>query len=350
MDNIHLRLSNVRLSWVAASLGLLFLVASGIGTHSAKAASANLPASPPPLPPVYPLVPCKQAVDPQVLDASEAPCVNDDVLHDSNERILAAKTNAANAYADVLSGRGTAQQLQDAEDWLITVTGEGTVQKRGSTVATNAPTGNAGLPLVGADLKANFFPFEQLTSYYCGAASVQSILYYLGPHRSWAVDPLTNGHDVLKGDSQHDQPMLANQFWLAAEQNDGTNWGERYVPFALNSWRGSRWYVEAATPLMEAGTLTQDQALRDIRYDTDRGYPVAENVLYSPSTYYPAGFMPGIRYQHWDTIYGLSMADGKQYVNIGQVYHDQRTPYQRWQQVEWDVHWSAIGGWHGIVW
>ena len=332
---------------VPASL-LIVLVGSRVGDHAVQAASAGAS----PLPPVHALVPCAHSVDPNSLDAGEAPCVNDDVLHDSNERILQAKTNAANAYADALSGRGTAQQLQDAEDWLITVTGEGAVARGDSTVAAKAPNGKASLPLIGSDLKANFFPFEQITNYYCGAASVQSILYYLGPHRSWALDPVTNAHDVIKGDAQHDQTLLANDFWLGTEANSGTNWGEHYVPFALNSWRGSRWYVQAATPTLEGGTLTKDQALRDIAYDTDRGYPVAENVVYSSETYYPAGFLPGIRYEHWDTIFGQSKDNGTgtQYVNIGQVYHDQQTPYERWQQVPWDIHWSAIEAWHGIVW
>jgi hypothetical protein len=199
-------------------------------------------------------------------------------------------------------------------------------------------------------LSLNFFPFEQVTPYYCGAATVQSILQFLGPHRSWAFDPETNGHDVLKADPQQDQTLLANNFWLATDQNNGTNWGERYIPFALNAWRGSRWYVQTATPTLEGGTLTKDQALRDIQYDTDRGYPVAENVLYSAETYYPAGFMPGIRYEHWDTVYGHVSDNGSEYVQIGQVYHDQQTPYNRWQQVQWDVHWTAIEAWHGIVW
>lgn len=287
-----------------------------------------------------------QAKDGYPLDPGMGPCTNAIDMHIISTDILAAKTAAANAYVNSLYGIGSSADLQRAEANLFRLTGEpnasGT-QVRASTDAANAPSIDA------LRLKLNFFPMEQITPYYCGPATVQTILSFLGPRQSWAVDPITNRHDELTGDPHKDQRLLANNFWLGTDRNGGTNWGEAYVPFALNAWRGTRWYVQAATPNL-GGTLTKDQALRNIRYDTDHGYPVAENVLYSAETYYPAGFMPGIRYKHWDTIFGQVSANNQTFVQIGQVYHDNRSPYERYQQVPWDIHWSAIGGWYGIVW
>ena len=323
------------------------LVISVVMLLGATVANAAAPEKSP-LPPVRPLVPCHVASNRAELDPWEAPCVDAQQMADSNDRILAAKTAAANAYIGYIFNLTPKSDYDNAQDWLTLVTGEANVQQPATTVATSA--GKNGVTAGATRLKEQFFPFEQVTSYYCGPATVQSILTFLGPFTSATVDRETRQKDQLTGDPAKDQSLLANSFWLATDKHNGTNWGEGFVPFALNAWRGSRWYVQAAGPGLPDGTLTQDQALRDIRYDTDHGYPVAENVLYSAQTYYPAGFIPGVRYSHWDTIYGQVTDAGNTYVQVGQVYHDKSTPYERYQQVEWNVHWSAIAGWHGIVW
>jgi hypothetical protein len=302
-----------------------------------------------PLPRVRPLVPCHVATDRAALDPWEAPCVDDAQMVDSNARILAAKTAAANAYTGYLTNVTSKQKYDNAQDWLTLVTGEGNVPKPPS--AATIPAAHSAVTAGAKRLQEQFFPFEQTTSYYCGPATVESILSFLGPFTSATADRQTKQVDQLSGDPARDQALLANGFWLATEKHNGTNWGEAYVPFALNAWRGSRWYVQAAGPGVPGGSLSQDQALRDIRYDVDHGYPVAENVLYSAQTYYPAGFVPGVRYTHWDTIYGQTTDEtGRPYVQIGQTYHDESMPYARYQQVAWDVHWTAIAAWHGIVW
>jgi hypothetical protein len=193
---------------------------------------------------------------------------------------------------------------------------------------------------------------QQITWWYCGPATAQSILWYLGPHRSESYDEAWGGRPWLTGKPEEDQWLLANDFWLATNRYEGTNWGMAYMPHTLNAWRGTFWYAQSATPFLEGGTLTKEQALMAMRYDFDRSYPVAENVLYAPHTYYPYGFWPGVTYQHWDVAHGYveDIASGDGYVKIGQVYHDERIPYQRFQQVAWDVHWGAIANWHGIVW
>jgi hypothetical protein len=67
-------------------------------------------------------------------------------------------------------------------------------------------------------------------------------------------------------------------------------------------------------------------------------HPIAENVLYSSSTYLPPGFPSGT-YYHWDVIFG----DNSSF----QAYGSPRTAYY-WEP--WANQWSAIAANHGIVW
>jgi hypothetical protein len=270
------------------------------------------------------------------------------------EQVREAKVAAANAYHRFLTGQGSREDLDRAEytlsrlslerigahDWSIPANTPASLRLRGET-----PDPGYG------PLNANFFPFEQITSWYCGPATAETILWFLGPHRSESFDEVWGGRPWLTGNPAEDQWLLANDFWLATNAYEGTNWGERYMPFTLNAWRGTFWYVQSESPAI-GGDLTKDQALIQLRYDFDHSYPVAENVLYSPATYYPYGFAPGVIYQHWDVLHGYveDPATGVGYVKVGQVYYDKRYDYQRFQQVAWDVHWGAIANWHGIVW
>lgn len=334
-----MRVTFVRALTLTATIAAVLVALGGVGTASA---AEN------PLPTVKPLVPCHIATDRDALDPWEAPCVDEQTMVDSNQRILAAKTAAANAYIGYIYNLSSKDNYVRAQDWLTMVTGEGNVAKAPDSSATLVAQG--GLTAGAKRLKEQFFPFEQINSSYCGPATVESILSFLGPYTSATPNRETKQTDHLTGDPARDQSLLANPFWLATEKYHGTNWGEMYVPFALNAWRGSRWYVQDAGPGLSASGLTKDQALRNIRYDVDHGYPVAENVLYSPQTYYPAGFIPGVRYAHWDTIYGQTTDNGQAFVQVGQTYHAPSAPYERYQQVPWDVHWTAIAAWHGIVW
>lgn len=271
------------------------------------------------------------------------------MMEEANKQVLQTKTDVANAYVDSIYGIGSPSRLRDSEDWLLTFTGEAAVVGKSGQDVLVSQGNRLTLKPNPARLKNNFWAFEQINSWYCGPATVQSMLHFLGTQKSAAPNGITRRNDTLNGDPDHDQPVLASDYWLATNKNGGTNWGEAYVPFTLNAWRGSRWYVLDGTPNV-GGTLTKDQALRNIRYDTDRGYPIAENVLYAPETYYPAGFWPGVRYEHWDTIFGMNSDGADTRVQVGQVYHDERLPYGQFQNVLWDVHWSAIEQWHGIVW
>jgi hypothetical protein len=194
---------------------------------------------------------------------------------------------------------------------------------------------------------------RQINDSYCGPATAASILWYFGRKderfRTAAIlDSHTNEHDVLIG-ADRDQDLLANDFWLATIAFDGTNWGERHMPFTLNAWRGDSFYSEHATPYLE-GNLDKDRFIKAVRYDVDRGFPVAENARYNGSTYYPAGFLPGIDFQHWDTVYGYFDRDGTTYIQQGQVYGTPGLDYLPYQNIPLDTHWTALEQWHGIVW
>lgn len=271
--------------------------------------------------------------------------------------ILLAKTGAANAHANVKhssTGLGADARLEAAEQRLAALTGEiirpvrTGVNRAGSLpVGDRAPsTPGEGVGIM-TPLSEWYWPFRQINSYYCGPATAQSVLFYLTPRVSSVVDPVTGVHDTLTGTRSDDQPLLANSYWLATDLHGGTNWGNAYMPFTINTWRGTNWYVQAATAVY-GGSLTQGQALVDIQYDVDRYYPIVENVRYGSATYRPPGFA-GSNYYHWDTIYGYFWS-GQQYVQIGQVYGDSDQIYTRYYNKPWNDHWSAIGGWHGIVW
>jgi hypothetical protein len=271
----------------------------------------------------------------------------------THQEILVAKARAANAYHDYLRGDGGREAYDIAQRIVERLTGE----QIGAHANSQPATTSASLKLRGAtavssptSLQASFWPFEQITWWYCGPATAQSILWFLGPRQSQAYDEVWGGYPSLSGDPFEDQWLLANDFWLATNKYEGTLWGAGYMPFTLNAWRGTKWYVQSEA-LGAGGDLTKEQALIVMRYAFDHNYPVAENVLYDNSTYYPFGFWPGITYQHWDTAYGyVEDADGVPYLKIGQPYHEPDLPYERFQQVAWDIHWGAIANWHGIVW
>jgi hypothetical protein len=265
--------------------------------------------------------------------------------------IEAAKTAAANAYDAYLRGRGSLRQLEDAERLLTVMTGEKIPTPVHSGVQAGSTLAKVAIePAATTSLQKYFKPFRQQTSFWCGPATAQSILWFLGVRQSAEANPDTGDQDWLTGNMPRDQRVLANSGWLATNRYGGTNWGQQYMPETLNAWRGTEWYVQSATPNIGNGRLDKDQALRNIQYATDRGYPVAANVLYSSRTYYPAGFMPGVTYRHWDTVYGYFERDGRTWVQVGQVYAEPGLGYQPMYEVPWDTHWSSIGNWFGIVW
>jgi hypothetical protein len=277
-------------------------------------------------------------------------CAPPDPTHND---ILIAKADAANAYHRYLRGEGSKEVFDVAQAKVERLTGE----KIGAHHANAGAEAPAALklrsetpPQTYGALQTQYWPFEQITWWYCGPATAQSILWFLGPHKSQTYDTVWGGYPSLNGNPFDDQWLLANDFWLATNKYEGTLWGAGYMPFTLNAWRGTKWYVQSEAA-GAGGDLTKEQALIVMRYSFDHNYPVAENVLYDNSTYYPFGFWPGIQYQHWDTAFGYREdPDGVPYVQIGQTYHEQGLPYQRFQQVAWDVHWGAIANWHGIVW
>lgn len=245
--------------------------------------------------------------------------------------IVAAKTRVANLYAAVQAGTGSSSELRRAEAELTAMTGERIVP-----VVTGGRN----------RLARNFAPFRQVTDYYCGPATVQSILWFLGV-RDEARAANAGVADGVTDRAGPDQQQLATDRWLGADAAEGTSWGDA-VPDAINAWRGTRWYAAFGTPNVD-GTLDKEQAMRDIVYAIDHGYPVATNVLLSDTTFIPAGFSEGREYEHWETIVGYFDRDGARYVKVGQVYGE-GDAYDPLQEIPWDEYWPAIENWYGIVW
>jgi hypothetical protein len=242
------------------------------------------------------------------------------------QKVILAKQAAEDAYAAFKAGTGSQQQLDAAESRLYAVTGE------------PVPPKSQGLSTFAAIL--GLTSFAQTTSYYCGPATAMDILWYLGPHRSYAFDTTTGAYDWIVGTPATDQHILANAFWLATDQYGGTNWGNAYMPFTLNSWRASAWYVGA-----NSSGLTSVSAWQKIDADMNVAHPVAENVLYGPSTYSPPGFTSGITYLHWDVIHGDNTSFQ---VKIAQPW-PQGTGYGNDYYEPWGIQFPAIAANHGIV-
>lgn len=168
-------------------------------------------------------------------------------------------------------------------------------------------------------------------------------LRYLGPTTSVKYDTGTQAYDTLNGDLNHDQPILANSFWLATDTYQQTYWGDAYMPFTLNGWHGGIWYESAAS-----ASTTSSQAWGWVDFDMNYTHPIAENPVYRSTTFYPPGFTSGQTYYHWDTIMGdnssfqTGIAQSWPYAGAGT-----RTPYY-WEP--WYLQWSAISANQGFVW
>jgi hypothetical protein len=249
--------------------------------------------------------------------------------------VSTAKEAAVAAYEAYKSGNGTEQRLDAALNRLTAVAGD---VPRMSTKGVGGPS-PYGFVSVSSE--------AQINSYYCGPATAQDILWYLGPMTSYNYDTVTGAYDTFNGNDTHDQGILANAYWLATEAHGGTNWGPYYMPFTLNGWHGGGWYVGT-----NSANLTSSSAWSDVDFDTNYSHPVAENVFYGSSTYYPAGFTPSQSgYQHWDVLYQTFSAYGAQWAGIAEPWPypgaGTRTAYQ---SQTWSNVWSAINANHGIVW
>jgi len=220
-----------------------------------------------------------------------------------------------------------------------------------------------------------FYPFTQVNSYFCGPATVESILFYIGYgayRQSYMYDPNFAGYPWygyprMYGDDpvgqytgpEWDQATLANSTWLNTSAQGQTNWGS--VKPTLNGWMGKN----ESTGWKERWTGGQSsQAFKDATFDYigssfAGGWPVAENVFYATTTYRPTGFL-GNDYGHWDIVYGTYVSGWLRYVQIGQVYGEpfqNGKPYvsQPYQTYLWEYgttprpHWSALQAHHGIV-
>lgn len=218
-----------------------------------------------------------------------------------------------------------------------------------------------------------FYPFEQRTSFYCGPATAESILYYLGggafrTARSYdpifAAAPWYGYPTLLRPNETNtqlypysylgwDQDILADPTWLNTYAMGGTSWGK--MKEGLNKWTNQgTFYREVWTG--GGGQTLRDSVWPEILSSIAYGFPAAENVKYSPSSYTPTGFNTSATYEHWDVIYGGRNEGWIAYIGIGQVYGE---PYRMYpfQEYYWSwqpdpqvrPHWSALSSHHGVV-
>jgi hypothetical protein len=265
-------------------------------------------------------------------------CIDPTALSAKDQDVLDAKSAAAKTYSAYLGGASTSN--------AVTAADAAVQAKSGATLVTPKSANS-----IAPDSLSGYTPTQQINSYYCGPASAMSLLYYFGTQRNSAYmtsatyDTVTGVYDQMNGDRYHDQPMFANYFWLATDNYGYTPWGDAYMPFTLRAWRGDSYYQQLPT-----SSMTQAIEYSDISYDTDRQFPVVENVLYNSSSYYPSGFNPGLQYQHFDTLSGHFDVGGVSYVEQGQVYGSPGYTYVAYQTFTLATQWSAVAQWHGIVW
>lgn len=263
----------------------------------------------------------------QLVRSPQGDCVDNTPPSAHEQQIISAKEHFARALAAFKSGAGSQRDVDAARAQLLKVTGDDAVSP-----------GTGGVSPLYSSKSLNVPSYAQYTNYYCGPATAEDILGYLGPSTSQTYDTVTGAYDTMNGVNSHDQPILANSFWLATDEYGGTNWGGPYMPFTLNQWRGTYWYYAAASY-----TMTISSAFIDVDSDLINYHPIAENVLYSASTYLPPGFPAGT-YLHWDVIFS---DDTNFVVGIAQPYGNPRSAYY-WEG--WGNQWSAIYAGHGIVW
>jgi len=266
--------------------------------------------------------------------------------------VIAAKVAAATIYDQYLNGAATLKDVQAADRRVEQFTRAEVPEPSRNFMAVENGTDPLTKYPAGVQL-SGFQVFAQNNYYYCGPATVQSMLFYFAKKdikfkTAATVNSFTQEYDVVYGHPR-DQHILASEFWLATDKYGGTNYGEPYVPFTLNAWRGDQYYTQHST-VTNGGTLNADEFMRAVRYNTDRGFPIAENARYNGYSYYPAGFQPGIDYFHWDLIYGHFYKDGVQYVQQGQPYASPGYSWAPYQNVPWSTIWTALGSWYGIVW
>ena len=117
--------------------------------------------------------------------------------------------------------------------------------------------------------------------------------------------------------------------------------------------------------LTDLHLLATDDAQLNGQYPTQKLRAILERIRameITPATVKshnpnPQGFLKGVRYEHWDTLYGYVDSGGIEYAKVGQVYgaslFGDGTPqgqYQQYQDIPWNTQWLAIGSWNGIVW
>ncbi len=145
---------------------------------------------------------------------------------------------------------------------------------------------------------------KQYTSYYCGPATAEEILNYLGVTTGPHGESLTQGHlggSCAKG-------------YLCTDQEGGTDWYynadyPRPMKNTLTDWSGYQYYVET----------DMNQWVSTLLSDIDTGFPIASNVREWKDTdggqYWLAGHPSNGTYTsgHWVAVHGYKNSGNTTY-------------------------------------
>jgi len=296
---------------------------------------------------------------------AEGECVTDNrgiALHDNGKpcvprvgttpqqaELIEAKENFARVYASYSPGDASTQDVNSAKARLEALTGDSLPFPSPNRIA-EPPEGSA---LAGL---SNYWPFQQKDGDYCGPATAQSMLWYLGNINSQYAP----GGESLTGNIFDDQWALGRSYYLDTNNDLQTAWHDGTFVFrkTLNRWRigsDTGFYIQSSVSGVpgEGTTLTESGALNNIKSDIDMGYPVAQNVIYNSETYWPPDFPQSGTFKHWDNVYG-HFVSGSQYVQIAQVYpaYPSSRPNMFYNRL-WSGNggaWDAINNWYGIAW
>lgn len=159
-----------------------------------------------------------------------------------------------------------------------------------------------------ANYSSNSLGVQQYTQakfYYCGPASAEEILGYLGV--VWGPD---YPYESLT------QNNLASSSNLKTDQNGGTNWGSGssgvFAP-TLNRWKGTNWYVQ--TQVYTPNLSSESAYESDMSSDIDYGWPLAAGIYevngsHTKLTGHPVSWSGSSPIQHWIAITGYSSYGG----------------------------------------
>ena len=241
-------------------------------------------------------------------------------LTPAEQLLLQQKWSLANEHAQVIAGKEAPTIYQQHWDVFakrihLQFGPQYTGTPHAGVQPALCPSVSAIQPYTGCNYYSHTLGVTTITQkqpYYCGPATVQEMLTYLG----WTTGPhgenLNASPYPLAG-----QQVLANTTYLNTDYNNShnngaTNWGDGTVPATLNAWIGSNYYV-ALNGLLRNGqpTIQVTDYENAMTIDIDSGYPVAAGIHEDTSTPHLTGHTGLlVKVNHWIALTGYSAYGG----------------------------------------